>query len=244
MAVLNQIIAVEKGVKSRTCSEITELHRTSQKPDMFYGFVRTYQPNDEEGETFPQEKRKVQLNVDSQLTALNKTLTELLDITATKDWSNCNAFADVIIDDKTIIKDAPATFLLFMEKQINDIRTFVENLPVLDESEDWIKDDNSDLYKTNPVKTHKTKKIQRPIILSEATKEHPAQTQLITEDVVVGYWDTIKHSGAMPLPKKKKILENVENLSKAIKFAREKANSVEIDRKEVGSKIFGYLFNI
>jgi hypothetical protein len=33
-----------------------------------------------------------------------------------------------------------------------------------------------------------------------ATGEHPAQTQLITEDEIVGFSKTIKQSGAIPKP--------------------------------------------
>jgi hypothetical protein len=62
---LNQIVAVEKGVKSRVYGEITEMHKASQKPDLFNGFVKTYRKKDEEGEDYPQERKKVQLEAES-----------------------------------------------------------------------------------------------------------------------------------------------------------------------------------
>jgi hypothetical protein len=242
MAILNQIIAVEKGVKSRTCNTVTETHKANQKPDLFNGFVKVYRKKDEEGEDFPQEKKIVQLTVEDSLNKATKALTELFDISATKDWANCNATADVVLNNgNVLIAKAPVPFLLFMEKEVNDIRTLIENLPVLDSSENWTKDDNSGLYKTESTPTHKTKKAQRPIVLSEATKEHPAQTQLIVEDVIVGYWDTVKHSGAIPAPRKKAILERVEEFSKAIKFAREEANASNADSIELGKRIFDFL---
>lgn len=241
MAKLNQIVAIEKGVKSRVCSEISELHKLSQKQDLFNGFVKTYQKKDEEGEDYPQEKKKVQMNTDESLNRFRKSLTELFDISATRDYANCTALADVVVDGKVIIPLAPLPFLLFLEKQVNDIRTFIEALPVLDESEDWAIDVTSGLYKTAPIATHRTKKAVRPIVLAEATKEHPAQTQLITEDILVGYWNTIKYSGAIPSTKKKELLERVEAFSKAVKFAREQANAEDAKNKEVGAAIFRYL---
>ena len=51
MAKLNQIIAVEKGVKSRSFQELTEAHHALQKPTLLSGISRTYRPKDEEGET-------------------------------------------------------------------------------------------------------------------------------------------------------------------------------------------------
>ncbi|MBX7222308.1 MAG: hypothetical protein K1Y36_20330 [Blastocatellia bacterium] len=243
MPKLNQIIAVEKGVKSRVYSEFTELHKASQKGDLFNGFVKTYRKRDEEGEDYPPERKKVQLNAVNVMTHAANLLTEMFDVTATKDWANCHAVADVEVDGQVLIKGAPATFLLFLEKQIADLRTFVEKLPVLDEADDWTRDENMGLFKTAPIATHRTKKVQRPIVLYEATKEHPAQTQIISEDVTVGYWDTVKHSGALPAPWKQAWLGRIEKLSKAVKYAREQANSVEAERKEIGKKIFDYLLS-
>lgn len=243
MAKLNQIIAIEKGVKSRVYGEITDLHKSSQKPDLFNGFVKTYRKRDEEGEDYPPERKKVQLNAEALLTHISGQLIELFDVSATKDWANCYAIADVEVDGVVLVKGAPTPFLLFLEKQLSDLHTFVSKLPVLDEADDWFKDENSGLFKTVAIPTHRTKKVQKPIVLYEATKDHPAQTQLITEDITVGYWDTIKQSGAIPTPRKQLLLERLEKLAKAVKFAREQANSVEAPNQQIGKPIFNYLLS-
>ena len=240
---LNQIVAIEKGIKSRSYSEITKLHKFNQKQELFNGFTKNYKSKDEEGESYPPENKKVQLIATETLEQFSKVLTELLDIEATKDWANCKASADIVIDGEVLVKGVPTPYLLFLEKQINDIRTYIEGLPVLDTSEDWTEDVNSGLFKTDVVKTHKTKKVQKPIVLYEATEKHPAQTQMITEDITVGYWNIIKQSGALPIPQKKKILAKVEKLSSAVKFAREKANSIDAESVEVGAKMFKYLLD-
>jgi hypothetical protein len=134
------------------------------------------------------------------------------------------------------------SFLLFLEKQLTDIRTFVGNLPVLDPAESWSEDKNSGLYRTEPTSTHRTKKVQKPIVLYPATPEHPAQTQIITEDVIVGFWSQVKQSGAIPRPQKLIILDRVERLLKAVKEAREAANiQEEVKTPDIGAAIFGYL---
>ncbi len=51
MAKLNQIIAVEKGVKSGSLRELTDAHHALQKPALLAGISRTYQPKDEDGES-------------------------------------------------------------------------------------------------------------------------------------------------------------------------------------------------
>lgn len=241
MPKLNQIIAIEKGVKSRVYGEISEMHKVTQKPDLFSGFIKTYRKKDEDSEDYPPEQKKVQMNAGDSLAQAAALLTELLDVTATKDYANCTAVADVKVDGQVLIAKAPVAFLLFLEKQLNDIHTFIGKLPTLDEADDWMKDENSGLYKTRPIATHRMKKVQKPIVLYDATKEHPAQTQMVSEDVVVGYWDTVKHSGALPTPRKKQLLERVEKLSQAVKFAREEANAVEAANVSVGKTLFDYL---
>jgi hypothetical protein len=239
---LNQIIAIEKGVKSRVYGEISELHKATQKPALFNGFNKEYQPKEDGGETLPAERQRVQFVVGDVLRTVERSTSELFAVTARKDWTNCVAKGDVIVDGATIVKDAPVSFLLFLEKQLTDMRTFVGALPVLDEADDWKKDVNSGLYKTDPTQTHRTKKIAKPIVLYPATPEHPAQTQMVAEDVIAGFWVTVKQSGAMPKPEKQELLEKIEKLLKAVKEARELANvQDEVTSPDVGAAVFGYL---
>lgn len=242
MAKLNQIIAIEKGIKSRAYAELTELNKIIQKPDLFNGATRSYAPRDEDGETLPTERKHVQYKASDILDKVSASLGDLMDVTARKDWSNCSAKATVSVDGKDVITDAPVTYLLFLEKQLNDVRTFIGNLPTLDESEQWSTDPNTNLFKTDAIAANRTKKVQKPIVLYHATAEHPAQTQVITEDVIVGSWSTIRQSGAMPKPKKEAIINRVDKLLRAVKQAREEANGAdEVQAQSVGSAVFNYL---
>ena len=242
MAKLNQILAIEKGLKTRVYAEFTELHNATQKPGLMNGFHKAYQPRDEEGETYPPESQKVQHNATDVFERVGVILTELFDITATKDWANCHAKADVVIDGRVLLKDVPATYLLFLEKQLSDLSTFVAKMAELDPGADWSVDPSTGLFRTEPQATQRTKKVQRPIVLYDATEHHPAQTQLITEDVIAGQWTTIKYSGAIPAPRKKQLLARIEKLSNAVKFAREQANGIEAPEQKLAKDVFAYLF--
>lgn len=242
MPKLNQIVAVEKSVKSRVYGDFTELHKASQKAELFSGFSKNYRKRDEEGEDYPPESKRVQLESADVLSQVAKLLSELFDVTATKDFANCGAFADVVVDGQTLIPRAPVPFLLFLEKQLTDLHTFVDKMPTLDPADEWQNDPNSGLFKTASLATQRTKKVQKPVVLYDATEKHPAQTQLITEDVVVGYWDTVKQSGALPIPRKRELLDRLEKLSQAVKFAREQANDFETSEQKIGAAVFGYLF--
>ena len=73
MAKLNQIIAVEKGVKSRSFQELTEAHHAVQKAALLTGLSRSYQPKDEEGEQLPPESTKVQVRAEEVLRQVGAT---------------------------------------------------------------------------------------------------------------------------------------------------------------------------
>jgi len=246
MSKLNQIIAIEKGIKSRVCKEVSKMHNLIQKPELFNGMAKVYQPIDEEdiqSESLPPESKKVQLIATEVLNDLAKEKSEYYDVTARKDWTNNVAKADVVVDGEILIADAPVTYLLTLEKELVDVRTFIEHLPILDTSEDWHFDISSGLSKTKETQTHRTKKKAKAIVLHPPTKEHPAQTQLVSEDILVGYWNTVKHSGAISRKDKVQLLEKAETLVNAVKEAREAANDVEeIRAPKIGQTIFGYLF--
>jgi hypothetical protein len=242
MARLNQIIAVEKGVKSRSFQELTDAHHALQKPALLSGISRTYRPKDEEGEQLPPESTKVQVKADEVIRQTAGILTRLFDVTATKDWTNCVAKADVVVDGQTLLKDVPVAYLLFLEKQLVDLHTFVKKLPVLDAAESWSYDASADCFATDAVQTVRTKKIPRNHVKAEATEKHPAQVEVFYEDVVVGYWKTVKFSGALPAKRVNELLQRVEKLQEAVKFAREEANGVDVTNREVGDKVFRFLF--
>lgn len=243
MPKLNQIIAVEKSVKSRSFQELTEAHQALQKPTLLMGISRTYRPKDEEGEQLPPESTRVQAKAEEIVRRTARIMANLFDVTATKDWTNCEARADVVIGERVLLSDVPVSYLLFLEKQLVDLHTFVRKLPVLDASEGWTFDPSADAYATEAVQTVRTKKIPRNHVKAEATEKHPAQVEVYYEDVTVGYWRTVKFSGALPAVRVAELLERVQRLQQAVKFAREEANGREAQDRKVGEKFFAYLLD-
>lgn len=242
MTKLNQIVAVEKGEKARALAEETALHREVQKTPLLSGISRTYQPKDDDGDQLPSERTRVQVNAEDVLEKLSTTLTNLFDVTLTKEVANTKATADVVVDGKTVLKSAPVTYLLFLEKQLINLRTFVAKLPVLDPSESWSKDSNTGAWQTEPSQTVKTKKVPKNWVKAEATDRHPAQVEIFHEDVIQGTWTTVKFSGALPQTRVDVLTDRVDALIKAVKFAREEANNTEVDDNTKAAKsVFDYL---
>jgi hypothetical protein len=241
MAKLNQIVAIEKGVKSRSQRELAEVLRTLQKPALLSGISRVYRPKDEEGETLPPESTKVQVKAEDALRDAARSLTRLFDVVATKDWANRDARADVVVDGRTILAQVPVTYLLFLEKQLAELHALIDKLPVLDAAESWVYDEGQDVWRTEPVETSRTKKVPRAHVLYEATDRHPAQVETFTEDVIVGTWTKVAFSGALPARRVNELRDRVDRLQSAVKYAREEANAVEVDDRQVGDAVFAYL---
>ncbi len=239
---LNQVIAVEKGVKARTVAEVSELYKIAQKGPLFEGLNRNYLATLEGSEAFPPEATRVQFNARDVIRQVSNRLTELLDVTLTKDVANTNAKADLVVDGVTLASGVPATSLLSLEKQLTDVYTFVKSLPTLDPAKEWKLDENQGLHKTEPVQSAKTKKVQKPIVLLAPTEHFAGQAQLITEDQIVGNWNTVHVSGALPAPAKAALVAKVEKLQKAVKVAREEANLAEAPQQFIGEKLFAWLF--
>lgn len=240
---LNQAIALTKGAKSRATSALTAAYHTAQKPAIFAGISRTYRPRDEEGETLPPESTIVQRTVPDLLSEVRGPLTRLFDVVVTVDNGNTVAFGDVIVNGRTIATHVPVPTLLFLEKQLVDLRTFVAQLPTLDASERWSLDDaaGTHVYRNEASETTRGKKIPRVLVKAEATDKHPAQVDVWQEDVVVGFWSTTKFSGAIPITRRSELVSRIEALIDAVKQARERANETEVPDVRIGDKIFDYL---
>ncbi|NER38746.1 MAG: hypothetical protein F6J93_33135 [Oscillatoria sp. SIO1A7] len=241
MARLNQIIAIEKGIKSKSIQELAEAQRAIAKPALLAGISRTYRPKDEEGEQLPPESKKVQIKAEEILRQTTEILTKLFDITATKDWTNCRARADVVVEGQTLLSQVPVSYLLFLEKQLVDLQAFLKKLPILEASETWNFDASADCWATEPLQTLKTFKMPRNHVKAEATEHHPAQVEVYYEDVTVGYWRTVKFSGALPAQRVNELLERLDKLQQAVKFAREEANNTDVEEQRIGQRIFQYL---
>jgi hypothetical protein len=243
MTRLNQIIAVEGGVKSDTTRQVTDLHHQVQKQALLSGISRTYEPRDREGDPIPAESTKVQISAEDVLAGAAKLWTRLYDVTLTKDVANTLARADVVVAGERILSNVPATFLLFLERQLTDLHTFVAKLPVQDPAEDWTAEGApAGQWKSAPARTMRTKKVPRNHVMAEATAQHPAQVQMYHEDVPVGDWTTVKFTGALPARRVRLLLDRVTALQRAVKFAREEANSREVEDQEAGEAVFGWLF--
>lgn len=244
MTRLNQIVAHEKSTKSRAAKDLTAVYHNFQKANLFDGLSRTYKSKDEEhGDKFPTESKMPQLKVKNSLDSASKLLTELFDVVLTKDTANMSAKGSIVVDGQVLLADVPVTYLLFLEKQLVDLHTVMQTVPKLDPTETWAQDTATDLYVTPNTESFKTKKMKRNHEKAPATEKHPAQVEVYDEDVVIGTWTTRKFSGALPAKEVQDTLSRIEKLQKAVKFAREEANTSQVKEMEAGKTLLDFVLN-
>lgn len=244
MVKLNQILAIEKTAKATFNDGITNVYQTFPRPGVFDGQDRVYTPLDDDpaAEKLPSESQRVVATIPDLLTTLAADMGRLADLTATKMSANTRAAADVVVDGTTMLKQVPVEFLLTLEGYFQDLTTLIKKAPTLDPTVAWIFNANTGLWDSLPTETKRGKKIPRSFIKAPATDKFPAQAEMYYEDVQVGTWATVKHSGALSPTRKRQLLDRIGAWSAAVKMAREEANSIEAPNVEIGKVVFAHLF--
>ena len=243
---LNQVVHVlDKDVKPNTSRQFADIHRRSSTIGLFNGQSRVYEPlKDDDPEKLPPDNQRVQYDARDSASKAKTLLADYYNLVAQRDIANTVAKADVEVDGVVLVKDAPVPFLLFLDKQLkHEIKPFIDALPTLAQEHEWSSDQATGLWKSQEVRTHKTKKVPTVITLAPATDKHPAQTQLRDEDKLVGYWKTTLLSGALQAPTKEAMLERVDKLLKAVKIAIQDANGINATKTDAGDKLLAFIFD-
>jgi hypothetical protein len=243
MARLHQMLAVLKNRKPTVEKTVTRNYQALQKPDLFKGATRTYKPLADDGQRLPSESAPVKVRVSDVLDTVQESLISLFDATYDVEEANQRARADIEVDGQVLLTQVPVTYLLFLEKQLTDIRTVLNTVPVLDPSIEWTYQQTSGLYMGPVTETVRSVKIPQVLVRYEATDKHPAQTEVWQKEEPVGTWTTRALSGAIPQPDLKAMQARVAALLEAVKLARGKANEAEVSEHHVGSAVLGYILN-
>ena len=250
MPKLHEIIAVEPDRKKTFQRILTETNHTLvKKSQHFSGHLRKYEPIIDGSGTFDDEESHIVTSVPEKLKHFEKAASSMLDVILSKEMSNINAKADIVIksedSDPIVIAEAvPVQALVQFENHLTGIRDAIYNvIPTLDPKSNWYPDDakGKGYYKTSEIRKRKTSKDEAFVIVTEATKEHKAQYERVTKDVQVGNWVESSFSGMMSPSDKSEILARVGILIEAVKRARARANQIDAEKAKVSSKFFKYI---
>lgn len=245
MAKLHELLAVEGDLEG-TYRKILEETKTTftKKTEHFMGFVRTLQLFDEEAAPLAPDYKELDSTVDAKLDYQKGHVVRYLDAVLQKELTNTTAKADLVIDGKKIAKELPATFLLGLETKLKHVRDVYSTIPTLQPGVKWVKDEDKGkgVYITeNPEETYQTEKVVEPVVMYEATKEHPAQVKEAAKTIKTGKFTRKVWSGMLSPAEKSIILGKIDKLIRAAKKARQRANATEVVKATVAKEIFNYI---
>lgn len=248
MSKLHEILAVESDLEETSRKILEEAFATFvKKANHFEGYHKTLKMFDEErsGEEDGASEHKAMVDtVPSKLAYVRKSVEKYYDLLLQKERTNQDAKADLVVDDKVIAKDLPATFLLGMESRLKKLRPVIEAIPTLDPGIEWIPDVDQgvDIFKAKyPDFKQKQDKVSEFVVVTEATPQHKAQYEKLTKNVVSGTYSTQYWSGKITPGQKSQYLGRLDKLIQAVKKARQRANTAEVVKSKVGKEILDYL---
>lgn len=249
MPKMHELLGVEASLKGQASKTRNELIVTFDKRvHLFQGRIKTFRPLDETQPHTTEDKQDIQSSIAAEIKWVSTYQAKAVDIVFQIDLANKEAKADVLDEDGNILwKDVPATTLLHLEKhRIPEWKALIEAIPTLDPAKGFVEDpQNGDgHFKAREVVNPRSKKGKKVYIKYEATDKHPAQTELIDEDIPVGTLLTQEWSALITPQKKSELLDQVERLARAVSSARSKANehSIETKDKKIGAELLDYVF--
>jgi hypothetical protein len=249
MAKVHELLAVQGNLNGQATKTRTGLIETLQKKrHLFEKKLKTFTPKTEEGGAATvEEQQDIQTTVVAEIEWLQKHLVKMLNVGYQVDLANREAKADIVTEDgQTLARDVPATTLLWLEKRVTEIKELIDAIPSLDPAKGFQPDHDAGkgIYKAREVTKTRSRKMKKVYVKFPATKEHPAQTELVDEDVPVGTTAEQEWSALITPALKADLLNNADMLYRAVTKARSKANEHEItvEGKEIGAELLDYVF--
>ena len=232
---LHEVLAVEGELESQSSKVMTEARQTfTKKGNHFMGFHKWLDMNDdnrkkeEEGAT---EHREVVETVKGKLDWVWKHFGRYLNAVAQKERTNQEARADLMVGDEVLIEAMPATLLLGLESRLKKLRDVYMAVPTHQPGVRWEADAGrgEEVFRAAElVTTQKQEKTIRHKVLVEATEHHPAQIDKWTENIVVGTFKSEIWTSTVSPAQKAEWLGRIDQLLRAVKRARQRANSTEV----------------
>lgn len=244
---LHELLAVESQLKGQAETTRKELaHTFDKKRHLFEEKRITSRPLDEKGEAKVESQSDIQTNVADELDWIAGIWGKALDVSFYVAEANTGARADVVLEDGTVLfSQIPATALLELEKRCGEVQELIKVVPTLDPAKAFAIDPDraEGIYKAREVRRQRTEKVFAPVVMAPATDKHPAQVKELFKDVPVAEVIEQEWSGMVTPKTKGEMMERVEELRRAVKTARQRANEQEqeVGTAPISTKLFGYV---
>lgn len=245
---MHELLAVEGQMKGQAEKVRKELANTFEKKHHLFGeAVQYFRPTVEgQGEARVEAQSSLQSTVFDELRWIAALWAKALDTSYAVAEGNMAARADVLLDDgSTFAKGVPATALLELEKRATEVQQLVAAIPTLDPAKGFEPDPSRKpgIYKARTVTKTRTVKTQVPIVLLQPTKEHPGKAELVPRDEPIGLIEFTEWSGMITPATKAAMLERAEEIARAIKKARSRANNTDVAKPPtIGDALLSFVF--
>ncbi len=244
MAKMHELLAVEADAQGQFKNILAETKNVFGKGNLFIGHLRKLEMFEDDGVKHPEERAELTTTVATRLDYNNKAVVKYFDVLLQKESTNQVAKADVVVDGKTLAAGLPATFLLGMESRLRELRDVYVTIPTLTQAVRWEKDEGmgTGVYRAAfPEEKLKTSMKFKSQVLYAATKEHPAQIEKWEEQVPVGKYVKDYWCGMITPARKSELLGRIDVLIAAVKKARQRANSTEVVKNNIGKALMGFI---
>jgi len=244
---LHELLAVESDAEGVAKNVSREAIVTfTKRVEHFSGHHRTLKLFEDTGEDMSahEQRKELDTTVADKLSYMEGQLSKYWDVVYQKERANQTAVADIVVEGKTIATNVPATYLLGLEKKLQQYREVCFNIPTLSPGINWVPDPSIgvNVYRAEPPeKNFKTAKDFRHRVLYEATERHPAQIEKWEETKNVGVYTRNVWSGMMSTSDESELLDRIDMLIRAVKQARRRANGVEVETDKIASKLFDFI---
>lgn len=249
MSKLHELLAVEGDLRTQAESTRSDLKNTFEKKGHhFTKKVVTFKSSTEGTPDKVESQLNLQTTVHKELAWIGEKISKAMDAGYQIDIANTHASADVTMEDgKILLKSVPAPSLLRLEHRIVEVRDLIHTIPTLDPAKGFEADPSQGvgIYKARDENKTRTNKIEEFVVIVQPTKEHPAQVAKVNKDVPVGDIFQQEWSSLITVSEKGDMLDRVENLLRAVKKARARANELDIDVKlnKIGETVLNFVFN-
>jgi hypothetical protein len=244
---LHELLPIESSHETQAAKVKADLANTFEKKRHLFEEKRTvFTPSQEGAPAVTETQSDLNTTVLDQLDELTPFLVKSLDASYQVAVANTKAQADVVLDDgKAILKGVPATALLELEKRVASILELLKAIPTLDPAKGYLPDGQKTgkgVYKARDVRKVRTRKTFVPLVLAAATKEHPAQVKEGWEDLPIGHISEQEWSGLLTPADKSKLIDRAEEVCRAIRSARARANEQEVDKTaKIGAALLKHI---
>ncbi len=230
----HELLAVESNLETQAAKCAAELANTFEKKrHLFEEKKRTFWSSAENVAATTEEESKINSTVEAELAWIKDKIVPSWDASLQVSEFNTRAKADIVMEDGSILaKDVPATALLELEKRLTELQKLFTHVPTLDPAKGFSTDSvrGKGYWQAREIRKNRTQKVKEIVVLYPHTTEHPAQTQLVDKDVVIGYTIDQEWSSLITPGDKSEYLTRIENLSRAVRKARSRANDTEVNK--------------